>query len=106
VRRAYLGIAGGPRPLPPQARARYGRRSGVEVSEVVPGSPAAEAGVRAEDLLLDVAGTPIERVEDLQRLMTADLIETTVRVTLLRGATEVELVVHPAELDSAARRPR
>jgi S1-C subfamily serine protease len=37
VRRAYLGIAGGPRPLPPQARDRFGRRSAVEVVEVVPG---------------------------------------------------------------------
>src|SRR3954470_22902615 len=77
VRRAYLGVAGGPRPLPPQARNRYGRSSAVEVSEIVPGSPADSAGMRAEDLLLDVAGTPIERVEDLQRLMTADLIEAT-----------------------------
>jgi S1-C subfamily serine protease len=101
VRRAYLGIAGGVRPLPPQARDRYGRRSGVEVSEVVPGSPAAGAGIQAEDLLLEVAGTPIERVEDLQRLMTAELIDTTVRITLLRGATEVELLVRPAELDSS-----
>jgi S1-C subfamily serine protease len=106
VRRAYLGIAGGPRPLPPQARARYGRRSGVEVSEVVPGSPAANAGIRAEDLLLEVAGSPIERVEDLQRLMTAELIDTAVPVTILRGATELELVVEPAELDTAVGRPR
>src|SRR5213595_792502 len=85
VRRAYLGIAGGPRPLPPQARSRYGRRSAVEVSEIIAGGPAADAGMQAEDLLLEVAGTPIERVEDLQRLMTAELIETTVRVTILRG---------------------
>src|SRR3954462_14875374 len=38
-RRAYPGTAGGPPPLPPQARARYGRRSGVEVSEIIPGGP-------------------------------------------------------------------
>ena len=41
VRRAYLGIAGGSRPLPPRLAARLGRRSGVEVVEVVDGSPAA-----------------------------------------------------------------
>jgi S1-C subfamily serine protease len=106
VRRAYLGIAGGPRPLPPQARARYGRSSAVEVSEVVPDSPAATAGLRGEDLLLEVADTAIERVEDLQRLMTAELIGTRVRVLLLRQGREQQVVVEPAELDTSLRRSR
>ena len=39
VRRAYLGVAGGPRPLPPQARAALGRDTCVEVVEVVDGQP-------------------------------------------------------------------
>src|ERR1700759_5557698 len=41
VRRAYIGIAGGPRPLPPQSRARLGRKSGVETVAVVEGRPGA-----------------------------------------------------------------
>jgi S1-C subfamily serine protease len=106
VRRAYLGIAGGPRPLPPQARARFGRNSAVEVSEVVPGSPADTAGVRAEDLLLEVADTVIERVEDLQRLMSAELIGKRVPLRVLRGATELTIVTTPAELDTSAARQR
>ena len=40
VRRAFVGVAGGPRPLPPRVRARWGDRTGVEVVEVVAGSPA------------------------------------------------------------------
>jgi S1-C subfamily serine protease len=40
-RRAYLGIAGGSRPLPPRLARRLGRGSGVEVVQVVEGSPAA-----------------------------------------------------------------
>jgi S1-C subfamily serine protease len=103
VRRAYLGIAGGPRPLPPQARNRFGRRSAVEVVEVVPGSPAAEAGLRAEDLLLEVSGSPVERVEDLQRLLTAEMIGQTLTLTLLRGGRDVVVDVTAAELDSRAR---
>src|SRR3954471_4043710 len=59
-RRAYLGIAGGRRPLPPRAADRIGRRYGVEVVQVVDGSPAAVAGLRQEDLILDVDDVPVE----------------------------------------------
>src|ERR1700759_2709755 len=67
VRRAYIGIAGGPRPLPPQARARLGRKSGVEVVEVVEGSPAERGGVRAEVVILVLDGQPIWGVDRVQR---------------------------------------
>ena len=46
VRRAWLGIAGGPRPLPPAVRERVGAQRGVEVLEVMDGSPADAAGLR------------------------------------------------------------
>ena len=102
VRRAYLGVAGGPRPLPPQARNRYRRRSAVEVVEVVEESPAARAGLRAEDLLLEVDGVPIERVEDLQRLLTAEQIGKRLRLTVLRSGRELHVEAVPAELDTRA----
>jgi len=44
--RAYIGIAGGSRPLPPRLARELGRSAGVEVVEVVEGSPAAKAGLR------------------------------------------------------------
>jgi len=98
VRRAYLGIAGGPRPVPPQARAATGSSTCVEVVEVVEGGPADRAGIRPEDLILSVNGTRIERVEDLQRLMVAELIGTPVEVRLLRAGRLMELELEPAEL--------
>src|SRR5438309_4977926 len=64
-RRAYLGIAGGPRPLPPRIASRLGRHDCVEVVSVVEASPAALAGLRAEDLLVAVDGQPIESVDGL-----------------------------------------
>src|SRR5881296_2155425 len=73
-RRAYLGIAGGPRPLPPRLVSELGRRECVEVVNVVEGSPAAAAGLRPEDMIVAVGGTPVEHVEDLQRLMVGELI--------------------------------
>jgi S1-C subfamily serine protease len=100
VRRAYLGVAGGPRPLPPVARERYGRRSAVEVVEIVPDSPAARAGLRSEDLLLEFAGVSIERVEDLQRILTADRIGDHAPITVLRGGRELRIDVTPSELVS------
>src|SRR5213596_962796 len=52
-RRAYLGLALGSRPLPPRLARRLGRESGVEVVQVVEGSPAAKAGLRPEDLVVE-----------------------------------------------------
>jgi S1-C subfamily serine protease len=99
VRRAYLGIAGGPRPLPPQARSSERASSCIEVVEVVRDSPADSAGIRPEDLILAVNDTPTARVEDLQRLMVADLIGSPVTVRLLRAGRALELELIPTELE-------
>ena len=101
VRRSWLGIAGGPRPLPPRARAAAeGATDAVEVVEVVSGSPAERAGVRAEDLIVAVEGAPVTGVNDLQRLMVADLIGREVRIAVVRGGRRQELTVVPTELPS------
>src|SRR5205809_65373 len=84
-RRAYLGIAGGPRPLPPRLVSELGRRECVEIVNVVEGSPAAAAGLRPEDMVVAVDGTPGEHVDDLQRLMVAELIGHRVPLTVVRG---------------------
>jgi S1-C subfamily serine protease len=98
VRRAYIGIAGGPRPLPPHARARLGRQSGIEVVEVAPGSPAQRAGLRAEDLIVELGGGPIERVDEVQRLMTQEAIGRPMPVRVLRGDRVLDLELSPVEL--------
>ena len=98
VRRAYLGIAGGPRPLPPQARSRFGGGSCVEVVEVVPGSPADAAGLRAEDLIVELDGERVAGVSDVQRLMVAELIGTRVPTTVLRQGEVLSLELVPVEL--------
>jgi S1-C subfamily serine protease len=100
VRRAYLGIAGGPRPVPPAARAAAsGAETCIEVVQVVDSTPASRAGIRVEDMILAVNGTPTTRVEDLQRLMVADLIGVPVTVRLLRVGRPLELELTPEELE-------
>jgi S1-C subfamily serine protease len=98
VRRAYLGIAGGVRPLPPQARERFGHGSCIEIVEVVDGSPAERAGLRPEDLLVELAGRRVRTVGDLQQMMVAELIGATVPATVVRQGRTVELDLVPVEL--------
>jgi S1-C subfamily serine protease len=97
-RRAYIGIAGGSRPLPPRVAAQLGRSSAIEVVEVVDGSPAETAGLRPEDLIVDVDGTAVEQVNDLQRLMAGDLIGQAATMQVVRGGQSISLEIVPAEL--------
>ena len=97
-RRAYFGIAGGPRPLPPRLARETGRERGVEVVQVVEGSPAARAGLKPEDLILDVDGRSIEGMDDLQRLMVDDVIGRTVALRLYRDGRVFTIDIAPIEL--------
>jgi S1-C subfamily serine protease len=97
-RRAFIGIAGGPRPVPPRLASELGRRNAVEVVEVVDGSPAAHAGLRPEDLIVALDGTPVSSAGDLQRLMTEERIGETLTVTVVRQGMPVDVDVTPEEL--------
>jgi len=98
VRRAYLGIAGGKRPLPPEHASRFGRRAAIQVAEVVAGSPAARAGLRTGDLILDIDGGSVAQAGDLQRLMLGDVIGRALPVRVLRADQVEELTATPVEL--------
>ena len=99
VRRAYIGIFGGTRPLPPRAASRIGRDQAIEIVEVVEGSPAADAALRAEDLIVAVDDEPMADVGDLQRLMVAERIGRTVEVELIRGGRLTTVELTPRELE-------
>jgi S1-C subfamily serine protease len=99
-RRAYLGFAGGTRPLPPRLARELRRQAGVEVVEVVEGSPAAQGGLRAEDLIVEVDGVAVADAGDVQRLMVDDLIGRPVRTRVVRNGLLVELDLVPAELQT------
>jgi S1-C subfamily serine protease len=97
-RRAFFGIAGGRRPLPPRVAQALQRSAGLEVVEVIPGSPAERAGIRREDLLVEVDRIPITDSGDLQGLMVTEAIGRPVPVRVFRGGEMVDLTVVPAEL--------
>jgi S1-C subfamily serine protease len=97
-RRAYVGIAGGRRPLPPRVARAVNRTHGIEVVEVIAGSPADRAGLRTADIVLDVDGVAVEGADDLQRLMIGDAIDRRLTLRVVRGDRVVHLDVTPAEL--------
>jgi S1-C subfamily serine protease len=98
VRRAYLGIVGGPRPLPPRVARQTGRERGIEVVEVIPGSPAARGGLHGEDLILEVDGLPVSGMGDLQRLMDEGTIGRPLTVLVHRDGRTFDVAIVPDEL--------
>ena len=98
VRRAYLGIAGGTRALPPVMAQRLGRNAGVEVQEVVSGSPAAGGGLHSGDIIVSVGETPVAKAGDLQRLMVEARIGSKLALSILRADKLITLEVVPVEL--------
>ena len=98
VRRAYLGIAGGTRPLSPALAQRLGRKAGVEVHEVVSGSPAASGQLRSGDIIVSVDDVAVSKAGDLQRLMVEARIGSKLQLSVLRGDQLLHLDVVPTEL--------
>jgi S1-C subfamily serine protease len=101
VRRAYLGLAMTPGPVPAGWRERLGRKTGLLVAEVVAGGPAARAGLRQGDLLLTVAGKPVAVAQDLQRLMFSEAIGRPLAITVMRNGALVDVIAEPSELVAA-----
>ena len=98
VRRAFLGIVGGTRPLPEAVATRLGRSRGLEVVQLLEPGPASAAGVRVGDIVLELDGRPIEGVGDLQRLLVGDAIGRNLELRIERGGSARSLSVRPVEL--------
>jgi S1-C subfamily serine protease len=101
VRRAYIGVGAAPRPLPPRAASVLGRSAGVELIDIAPGSPAAAAGLRSEDIVVALNGDPVERTEDLQRLLSGEAIDRPQTATVVRAGDLIDVTVRPVELTAA-----
>ena len=98
VRRAYLGVVSSPVPLPADLAARTGQRRGLQVLDVIAGSPADRAGLKAGDLVLEAGRAPVASAQSLQRLLFADAIGRPLPVTVVRRGAMVDVVAVPSEL--------
>jgi len=98
VRRAFLGVAVAPAPLPVGLSARIGRDQGIRIVHVEPGSPAAVAGLVVGDLVVTVGGEPVDDAQALQRRMFAEAIDVPLAITVFRSPAMVDVIARPTEL--------
>ncbi|RBY80678.1 peptidase S1 [Geodermatophilus sp. TF02-6] len=98
VRRAYLGLVSTPAPLPAPLAERTGRRRGLRVVDVVAGSPADRAGLKAGDLVLEAGRQPVAEAQSLQRLLFDEAIGRPLPVTVYRRGAMVDVITVPTEL--------
>lgn len=98
VRRAWLGVAGSQRPLPPNLAERTGQRTGLLVAQLVSGSPAAASGLHVGDLIVAAAGKPVASATELQRFMVEDAIGQRVEITVMRNGALIDVIAVPREL--------
>jgi S1-C subfamily serine protease len=99
VRRAYLGIGGAATPIGRQLASELGisNTSGIRVLEVVAGGPAARAGLQERDLIVDLDGTPVATLSDLQQSLASDRIGHAVELRFVRFGELRRTTVTPAE---------
>ena len=95
VRRAYLGLVTAPVPLSDEVAARLGRRHALRIAEVVPGSPAEQAGLMRGDVVVAADGRPLSDAQSLQRILLDEAVGRTMEVTVLRGSALVDVFAVP-----------
>src|SRR3954453_998516 len=98
VRRAYLGLVSSPVPLPADLATRTGQQRGLQVLDVIGGSPADRAGLKAGDLVLWAGRAPVASAQSLQRQLFAEGIGGPLPVTVVRNGAMVDVVTVPSEL--------
>jgi S1-C subfamily serine protease len=100
VRRAYIGVSGATVPVATRIVRHFALRSStaVHVLELVPGSPAAKAGVAVGDRMVAINGVPIDGIDSLQRLLDSDWIDRDAELELLRLSTLLKVTIRPVEM--------
>jgi S1-C subfamily serine protease len=107
VVRGYLGLHARNVPLSAQLTQRFEltQTHGVEVVAIEPDSPADQAGVLEEDIIVSLGEQPTASVDDLHKLLTQLSVGVPSAIVLLRGERRLERMVIPADYPNPAPRP-
>ncbi len=97
IRRSYIGVTGQGVSLHRRLVRYYdlASESGLLLLNVVPGSPAQQAGLRERDVIVRFAGNSITNVDDLHRLLTEERSGIACEVEAVRGTELLKAVVTP-----------
>ena len=97
IRRARLGLAVQTAPLLQRLRRHHGidQASGVLVTDVAAGRPAARAGLQAGDVLLSLDGIALPGTDALYAALSPERAAVAVPLDLLRRTERLTLTVTP-----------
>jgi S1-C subfamily serine protease len=100
VRRAYIGVSGATVPIATRVMRHFGlaNSSAVHILDIVPGSPAARAGLGSGDRMVAIDGRPVDGIDGLQRLLDSSWIGRDCEVTVLRRSSLLRLRLTPDEM--------
>ncbi|HZP60337.1 MAG TPA: PDZ domain-containing protein, partial [Opitutaceae bacterium] len=105
IRRSYLGLGGQTAPIL-RTLVRHlhlTEQSGVLVAHVEPNGPAAAAGLREGDIIINFDAHPVHNINALHQLLTADYIDRPATMTVLRHTERIVVEVRPREMPADPR---
>ena len=107
VQRAYIGVQMGPLDARMAAKLNAKDRGGVLVNDVVPGSPAAAAGVQDLDIITAFDGQAIKGTRALQEIVERSAMGQPHKLTVFRDGEQVTLTINvqplPTDMVKAGR---
>jgi|GEM_PF-4162905 len=92
----WLGLELEPPPAELREKLKLDEGQGLLVEQVMPGSPAAKAGIESEDVLLKANGKPVQKLSDLVELLKSGK-DQPIKITLLHDGEEATVKVTPAK---------
>jgi len=101
----WLGVSIGEVSEEDLDRLKLTEAKGVLVRSVMPGEPADQGGVKANDVILVVDGNRMDRPSDLQRVVSSTPVGKKVRVVLVREGKQTEVDVTIGRYEETEEKP-